>query len=150
MKEEPLVKMEFLLTLNNNIVVQRYYNVRNYNPKARGSVDLYNLVYDIDQTLSEDLKMKTVMYMMDNQDSIMEDPEVLNTSNTDDQEWFHMYIKIGEEVIQNRVIDAKLFPPKVRYTVDVRPHLKEILKGLTEIFSSENLTLDYLGYRLTR
>jgi hypothetical protein len=53
MKEEPLVKMEFLLTLNNNIVVQRYYNVRNYNPKARGSVDLYNLVYDIDQTLSE-------------------------------------------------------------------------------------------------
>ena len=94
MKEEPLVKMEFLLTLNNNIVVQRYYNVRNYNPKARGSVDLYNLVYDIDQTLSEDLKMKTVMYMMDNQDSIMEDPEVLNTSNTDDQEWFHMYIII--------------------------------------------------------
>lgn len=150
MKEEPLVKMEFLLTLNNNIVVQRYYNVRNYNPKARGSVDLYNLVYDIDQTLSEDLKMKTVMYMMDNQDSIMEDPEVLNTSNTDDQEWFHMYVKIGEEVIQHRVIDAKLFPPKVRYTVDVRPHLKEILKGLTEIFSSENLTLDYLGYRLTR
>jgi hypothetical protein len=150
MKEESLVKMEFLLTLNDNIVVQRYYNVRNYNPKARGSVELYNLLRDIDQTLSDDLKMKTVMYMMDNQESIIEDPEVLNTSNTDDAEWFNMYVKVGDEVILHRVIDAKLFPPKVRYTVDVRPHLKEILKGLTEIFGSENLTSDYLGYQLTR
>lgn len=150
MKEESLVKMEFLLTLNDNIVVQRYYNVRNYNPKARGSVELHNHVRDIDQILSEDLKMKTVMYMMDNQESIIEDPEILNTSNTDGAEWFHMYIKVGDEVLFHRIIDAKLFPPKVRYTVDVRPHLKEILKGLTEIFSSENLTLDYLGYQLTR
>jgi hypothetical protein len=150
MKEESLIKMEFLLTLNDNIVVQRYYNVRNYNPKARGSVELYYLVRDIDITLSEDLKMKTVMYMMDNQDNIMEDPEILNTSNTDDPEWFHMYVKVGEEVLCHRIIDAKLFPPKVRYTVDVRPHLKEILKGLTELFSSENLTSDYLGYQLTR
>jgi hypothetical protein len=94
--------------------------------------------------------MKTVMYMMDNQDNIMEDPEILNTSNTDDPEWFHMYVKVGEEVLCHRIIDAKLFPPKVRYTVDVRPHLKEILKGLTELFSSENLTSDYLGYQLTR
>ena len=150
MKEESLIKMEFLLTLNDNIVVQRYYNVRNYNPKARGSVELYYLVRDIDITLSEDLKMKTVMYMMDNQDNIMEDPEILNTSNTDDAEWFHMYVKVGEEVLSHRIIDAKLFPPKVRYTVDVRPHLKEILKGLTELFSSENLTSDNLGYQLTR
>ena len=142
--------MEFLLTLNDNFVVQRYYNVRNYNPQARASVELINLVREIDQTLSDDLKMKTVMYMMDNQDSIIEDPEVLNTSNTDDAEWFHMYIKVGDEVIFHRVIDAKLFPPKVRYTVDVRPHLKEILRGLTEIFSSENLSTDYLGYQLTR
>jgi hypothetical protein len=150
MKEESLVKMEFLLTLNDNFVVQRYYNVRNYNPQARASVELINLVREIDQTLSDDLKMKTVMYMMDNQDSIIEDPEVLNTSNTDDAEWFHMYIKVGDEVIFHRVIDAKLFPPKVRYTVDVRPHLKEILRGLTEIFSSENLSTDYLGYQLSR
>jgi hypothetical protein len=150
MKEESLVKMEFLLTLNDNFVVQRYYNVRNYNPQARASVELINLVREIDQILSDDLKMKTVMYMMDNQDSIIEDPEVLNTSNTDDAEWFHMYIKVGDEVIFHRVIDAKLFPPKVRYTVDVRPHLKEILRGLTEIFSSENLSTDYLGYQLSR
>jgi len=150
MKEESFVKMEFLLTLNDNIVVQRYYNVRNYNSQACSSVELINFIREVDQTLSDDLKMKTVMYMMDNQDSIAEDPEVLNTSFTDDAEYFHMYVKVGDDVIYHRIIDAKLYPPKVRYTVDVRPHLKGILRGLTEIFSSENLTLDYMGYQLTR
>ena len=33
-KNLDLTKMEFLLTLNDNFVVQRYYNVKNYNDKA--------------------------------------------------------------------------------------------------------------------
>jgi len=44
MKEQDIVKMEFLITLNNNIVIQRYFNVRGYNPTARVSVDLYDYV----------------------------------------------------------------------------------------------------------
>lgn len=34
MKEQDSTKMEFLLTLNDNIVVQRFFNVRGYNPKG--------------------------------------------------------------------------------------------------------------------
>lgn len=150
MKEESVIKMEFLLTLNENIVVQRFYNVRNYNPKARRSVQLYELMKDVENTLVDDLKMKTVMYMMDNQDAIFLDPDLMNTSNTDGPENFHMYVKISDETIFHRIFDGKMFPPKVRYTVDVRPSLKNILKGLTDIFSGENLTYDLLGYDLSR
>ena len=71
MKEQDSTKMEFLLTLNDNIVVQRFFNVRGYNPKAADSVDLYHLVYDIAQDLQYHLKMKTVIYMTDNSESIM-------------------------------------------------------------------------------
>jgi hypothetical protein len=46
------------------------------------------------------------------------------------------------------VFDAKPYPPKVRYTVDLRPQLKEVLKGLTDIFSSKNLIKEYLDYSL--
>ena len=130
--------MEFLLTLNENIVVQRFYNVRNYNPKARRSVQLSELMKDIEYTLVYDLKMKTVMYMLDNQDSILLDPDLMNTSNTDGPENFNMYVKISDETIFHRIFDGKMFPPKVRYTVDVRPSLKNILKGLTDTFSCEH------------
>lgn len=150
MKEEQVVKMEFLLTLNNNIVVQRFYNVKNYNPQARRSVELTQFMKDVEEMLSDDLKMKTVTYMMDNQDAIFDDPDILNTSNTDGPEYFNLYVKISDEIILHRIFDAKIYPPKVRYTVDVRPSLKSILKGLTDIFSGENLTHRYMSYDLSR
>jgi hypothetical protein len=59
-----------------------------------------------------------------------------------------LYIKVGDETICHRQFNAKMYPPKVRYTVDVRPYLKNILKGLTDIFSDENLTYTYLDLEL--
>lgn len=150
MKEEQAVKMEFLLTLNDNIVVQRFFNVRNYNPKSPRSVQSLELLKYVQETLQYDLKMKTTTYMMDNQDAIMEEPEILNTSNTDGPENFNIYVKLGDNVILHRIFDGKLFPPKVRYTVDVRPFLKDFLRNFTEYFSSENLTYKYLGYDLSK
>jgi hypothetical protein len=150
MKEESISKMEFLLTLNDNIVVQRFYNVRNYNHSAGYSVELVEFMRQVEDDLVRDLKMKTVMYMMDNQESIYLDPEVLNTSNTDGPEYFNMYVKMGEDKIFHRIFDGKLFPPKVRYTVDVRPSLKNILKGLTDIFSGENFSYEYMEYDLSK
>lgn len=150
MQEEQIIKMEFLLTLNDNIVVQRYFNVRNYNPNARRSYDLAYFMGQVEEIFNSDLKMKTVMYMMDNQEGIFLDPELLNTSNTAGPELFNMYVKLSDEIIFHRIFDGKLYPPKVRYTVDVRPSLKNILKGLTDIFSAENLSYEYMEYDLSR
>jgi len=150
MKEEQVIKMEFLLTLNDNIVVQRFFNVRNYNPKAYRSSQMIELLKYVQETLQYDLKMKTTTYMMDNQDSIVEEPEILNTSNTDGPENFNIFLKLGDEVLLHRIFDGKLFPPKIRYTVDVRPFLKEFLRNFTEYFSNENLTYNYLGYDLSK
>jgi hypothetical protein len=88
--------------------------------------------------------------MMDNQDSIIDDPEILNTSNTEAPENFNLYVRLGEDTLCHRIFDGKVYPPKIRYTVDVRPHLKELLRSLTEVFSTENLTYDYLGYDLSK
>jgi hypothetical protein len=147
-EQQDSTKLEFLLTLNDNIIVQRFFNVRGFNPKAKNSLELYDFMKSIKESLTYDLKMKTVSYMMDNKDAIMHDPNVMSTSYTDDAEYFNLYVKIGEQTICHRIFDGKLFPPKVRYTVDVRPFLKEILRGLTDIFSDYRLTYEYLDYRL--
>ena len=47
MREQDSTKMEFLLTLNENIVVQRFFNVRGYNPKAKSSTDLYDFILNL-------------------------------------------------------------------------------------------------------
>ena len=34
MKEQESTKLEFLMMVNDNIIVQRFFNVRDYNPNA--------------------------------------------------------------------------------------------------------------------
>lgn len=148
-KEQDLTKMEFLLTLNDRIIVQRFYNVKGFNSSAKNSLELYEFIRDVKDDLELDLKNRTVTYMVDNINQIMEDENVLNTSMTDGEEHFNLFIKVGDETLCHRQFNAKLYPPKIRYTVDVRPYLKTVLKGLTDIFSGENLTYEYLGLPLS-
>lgn len=150
MKEQDSVKMEFLLTLNDNIVVQRFFNVRGYNPDAKNSLELYEFIRIFKEQLQYYLKMKTVSYMLSNQDYIMADPTAMDTSFTDGPENFNIYIKVGDQVLTHRIFDGKIYPPKVRYTVDIRVYLKELLRELTDIFSKENLTFKYLNLDLTK
>jgi hypothetical protein len=144
MKEnQELTKIEFLLKCNENIVVQRYFNFRNFNKNAHKSQEFYDYIRKFCYSLSYDLKMRSVIYMLENQYEISENPEVLNTSITDGEEEFNLIIKNGDTTLCHRIFDAKPYPPKVRYTVDLRPKLKTILSELTDIFSSKNFNFDY-------
>jgi hypothetical protein len=148
MKEQDFTKVEFLLKCNENIIVQRFFNVRGFNPKSRMSLDLYEYLSSLCRKIQNDLKMRTVVYMLDNQYEIQENPDILNTSYTDGEENFNLIIKIGDMTICHRVFDAKLYPPKVRYTVDLRPQLKGILSELTDIFSGKKFNFEYAGFKL--
>jgi hypothetical protein len=149
MKEQnDVTKAEFLITLNDNFVVQRFFNVKGFNPKAKSSVELYDYVKELSQELQVKLRNKCVVYMLENRFQIEEDPTVLETSNTDGPEVFNIILKIGNETICHRVIDAKVYPPKVRYTLDIRPSIKNILRELTDILSGKNLSFNYLNYSL--
>ena len=150
MKEQDSTKMEFLLTLNDNIVVQRFFNVRGFNPKAKNSLELYEYVKSLKEELEYYLKMKTVIYMMDNRDSIIYDSKIMETSFTEGPEVFNLFIKVGEQTLCHRVFDGKKFPPKVRYTVDVRPFIKDVLRELTDIFSNGQLSYKYLEFELNK
>lgn len=148
MRDQDLTKVEFLLKCNENIVVQRFFNVRGFNPKSKNSFDIYEYVKGLSEKLQRDLKMRTVVYMLDNQYEIQDNPEILNTSYTDGVENFNLIIKVGDMTICHSVFDAKVYPPKVRYTVDLRPQLKGILSDLTDIFSGKNFNVKYAGFSL--
>jgi len=143
-----MTKMEFLLTLNDNIIVQRYFNLKGYNNKALNSAELYDVVKDIENEIHKDLKMKSIVYLLDNKFQIYEDANIIETSMTDDDEHFNIYIKKDDQILHHRAWNGKVYPPKIRYTVDVRPHLKSILRELTEVFSNDKLTHEYMEYTL--
>jgi hypothetical protein len=145
MKNQEITKLEFLMMVNDNIIVQRFFNVRNYNSDAKNSLELYEYLYELKESLEYELKMKSTIYLLENSYEITHNPMMLETSNTDGPEKFNIFIKDGDMTICHRQMDAKIFPPKIRYTVDIRPHINSILSELTDIFSRENLTYEYLG-----
>ena len=148
MKEQDSTKLEFLLKVNGNIIVQRFFNVRGYNHKARNSMELHDYMSEFIEGFKSDLRVKTATYMLDNMYDIFENPQIMETSITEGAESFSLMIRNGDTVLYNRYLDAKIYPPKVRYTVDLRPKLKSILNTLTEIFSEKKLSYEYMDYNL--
>lgn len=140
-------KFEFLLTLDGNIICQRFFNVRDYNPKTRKSMDLHYEVKNICDEISEDLKIKSSEYLIENQgffmnNEIVEDPKEL------EEQYFLLQIKQGDDVFIERIFAAHYYHPKVRYAVDIRPKLRRILADLTEVLSYRNPETTYLQYEL--
>ena len=133
------------MMVNDNIIVQRYFNVREYNPNARNSMDFKEYMDDMIESLNYQLKMKAVSYLLENQYDIQNNPSLLNTSYIDGPEYFNIYLKQGDKLLCHRRFDAKIYPPKIRYTVDIRQTIKTILQDLNSIFSSNDLSFDYLG-----
>lgn len=145
--QENITKFEFLLTLEGNIVCQRYFNVKNHNPKARRSMNLHDCVKKICEEISEDLKIKTSNYLCENANFFLSS-ESVEEPEEQQKEHFLLEIKLGEDVFIQRIFPAFYYHPKVRYTVDIRPKLKRILSDLTDILSLEKLETTYLNYEL--
>ena len=93
-EKKSVVKCEFLLTLNENIICQRYFNVRNYNPKYKNSLDLYYTISDIAEDLKYSLKNKAFDYIYDRYNQYT---NYVNLSDQDlernEDEVFHLYVK---------------------------------------------------------
>ena len=134
-------KFEFLLTLNNNIICQRYFNVRNFNHKSIRSLDLYYTVDDIVNTIIDTLKEKTT-------DIITEFFTEDVSKSTKENEYFTITIKIENTNIIQYIFPADLYPPRVKYSVDIRPQISYFLREITDTLSRKKLITQYLNKEL--
>ena len=134
-------KCEFVLKLGDNIVCQRFFSVRNFNELAIHSMDLHDSVSDIADDIIDRLKLKTL--------SLLERDHTENsTESPEKEEHFTITIKKGKYVVYTRIFRADLYPPKVRYTVDIRPQISSILRDLTQTLSLKKVLTKYQDYSL--
>lgn len=149
MNNQESTKFEFLLTLEGNIVVQRFFFVKDYNPNVKKSLDLYECVTNICDEISDDLKKKTFEYLTDSQ-NFYQFGEGVEDEKDSSKENFLVEIKQGNDVFIQRLFPANVYHPKVRYTVDIRPKIKSILGSLTDTLSIKDPETTYLNKDLTK
>jgi|TARA_B100000902_G_scaffold180274_1_gene173251 hypothetical protein len=134
-------KCEFLLKLEDNIVCQRFFSVRNFNNKATNSLNLHHTVTSIVDEIIDELKLKTLFLLESN---YKENAAELEQK----EEYFTITIKKGKHSVYHRNFRADLYPPKVRYTVDIRPQISQILRELTYTLSTRKVITNYQDYSL--
>jgi hypothetical protein len=141
-RTESTTKFEFLITLEGNIVCQRFFNVKGYNPKVRRSIDLYHAIAEIAADVQVDLKRKSIDFLFENEKFLG------NSTDQNSAESFTIQVKLGDDTIIARQFPASIYPPKVRYTVDVRPEIRNILAKISDTLSQDEYATEYLDYAL--
>ena len=171
---------EFVLKINSNIICQRYFNINNFNPTVLGSIELKELLDTITGLnnswgtmgiIPNYLKNKSADYLQ-----FFEDNPHLSYKNKDGAvsdiwEKYDSYtfeIKIDGNVVAASEFTGNIFPPKIRYKVNLKHEtniwgervldkkgstkpldiIPNIVKEIKKTFSQKTYTTECIGYPL--
>ena len=140
-------KFEFTVYLNDNIIVQRYFNVIGFNSRAINSLNFKEVV-DYNQSLIQlHMKNKSLDFMTENSRLFYENPSF---EKNDLNDIMKIVVKMDDKQIAYRQWDATIYPVKIRYTVDIREHIYEMITRIQKCLSEKNERLEttYLQYEL--
>jgi len=143
-------KFEFVLYINGNIICQRFFSVKNYNPKSVNSLEMIDCVNDCVKLIEDDLKEKTYEYLYKSFNPYKEQTkeEIISENIYENEDIFDFEIKIDDKCVVKKRFTGNVYPQRVRYSVDVRKIIPALIKQIQETFSSENFSVEYSGIAL--
>lgn len=138
---------EFTIFLNENIVVQRYFNVIGFNNKSINSMNFKETIDYNKYIIEKHLKDKSLDFMNDNARAFYENP---NFDQNLSKDVLKIVVKHNDKVIAYRECDATIYPTKVRYSIDIREHIYEMITKIQKCLSekTDRLETSYLTYDL--
>jgi hypothetical protein len=143
-------KCEFILYINKNIICQRYFNVRNFNKEVINSIDLYYCINDAVELIESDLKSKSIDYSWKSFNPYKEqlEEEIVKENIFENEDVFDFEIKVDDRVVIAKQFTGNIYQQRVRYSVDVRKIIPEIIAKITETLSQEKLDVEYGSIKL--
>lgn len=138
-------KFEFMLRINGNIICQRYFAVKNFNPKNVASLEVIECVNDCVEMIQRQLKIKSLEFLWSQYNAYEKQTEdqINKTPIYDKEDIFDFEIRIDERVIGTRRFTGNVYPQRVRYTVDIRELIPKIISQIQYTLGQENFTVEY-------
>lgn len=148
MKKIEEQRFEFLLYINDHIICQRYFNIRDFNEESINAFEMKDLVDKIAGMnngswgelgiIPKHLKNKTVDYLWENFNPyyIQQEENVKNQVEKIDN--FQFEIKIDKKSVVKTQFSGNVFPPKVRYAVDIKEIIPSIMTEIRDYLSQKN------------
>jgi hypothetical protein len=147
-------KFEFVLRINNNIICQRYFSVDNYNKDVLKSSELKTLMDSVAGMNNGDfgscgiipkfLKDKSVDYLWDRFDPYSEvrrEEDAAEKNIFKNEDVFTFELKVDKNVVAKSTFSGNWFPTMVRYQVNIKPIIPNIIEEITEFLTRDQYEL---------
>ena len=141
-------KFEFILRINENIVCQRYFNIRGYNNTAKDSMDLKWELEEVVSKIQSYLKEKSEDFLWLNYNPYRTKTSVVREEKKEGEDYFTFEIRVDGKIIIVERFTAMDYPPKVRYSVNVKSLIPEVISKIQRCLSKRKYltTSAYYGY----
>ena len=145
---------EFLLLINNKPIVGRNFSIRGFNPDSLRSLELKETIDEVIYIIKNQFVSKSADYLYKyyNPYFIQTEEEVKDRAHRIDiyenEDIFTFQIKVNGRIVAQTIFSGNDYPPKVRYDVDIRKIIPEIISTIQSGMTLKNYTKEYCGYAL--
>lgn len=143
-------RFEFLLYINNHIICQRYFNIRDFNEDSCNSYEMKELLDNIAGMNNGDygalgiipkhLKNKSVNYLWENYNPYFLKLEDGPKNIFEKLDNFQFEIRVDKVMVGKYQFSGNYFQPKVRYAVDIKEIIPDIMAEIRYYLSQKNYT----------
>lgn len=157
-------RFEFILYINDNIICQRYFSVKDFNEDSVYSVELkelmdrlvgmntggYSGLHSGMGIIPSHLKKKSmdIMWRFYNPHNIYQQKFEENRNIFDKEDIFNFEIKVDRETIAESTFSGNYFPQQIRYQVDIKEVIPNIISEIRHTLSKKSYTHEYADVRL--
>ena len=137
MKKKNDYQFTFELFINNKIICSRNFSVSDYD----NSTDLYKVREMISELISPVERLflaNTINYLWESYDSFNAKNKVSKISEANTKEdVFKINVSINSNVLASGCFSGNRYPPKIKYNVDIRKIIPELL-SVIRMYLSKN------------
>lgn len=151
-------RFEFVLYINNHIICQRYFNIKDYNEESPNSLDIKELMDRIVGMNNGDFgsmgiipkhfKKKAIDYLWKNYNPYYPQKEDAYKNIFEKEDIFDFEIKVDKQSVAKSRFSGNFFPPQVRYQVDIKELIPTIISEIKDSLSQKNYTKNYANVAL--
>jgi hypothetical protein len=130
-------EFDFTLLLNDKIICQRNFDIRDYNHNCRESIEIKEMISEVIMTIENHLKDKSLDYLWKSYNPFT--PKLIPQINPKNirSDLFKLNVNMNSEIMVSGCFDGCKYPPKIRYQVDIKP-LVPILIEIIRLYTSSN------------
>ena len=143
---------EFLLLINNKPIVGRNFQIRGFNSDSLRSLELKYTIDEVIDIIKYQFKEKSADYLYRYYNPYLPQAETeverFKKDLYENEDLFTFQIKVKGKIVAESIFSGNDYPPKVRYDVDIRAIISEIIATIQNGLTLKKYTREYCGYAL--